>query len=59
MKTEQIELDCFKCEKTYKAYKVRDICFECESMQKAISPSTIKASELAKRMGISYKNELK
>lgn len=50
----QIELDCYLCEKTYKAYAVRDMCFECEAINNRIKPSTIKVSELAKKMGITF-----
>ena len=54
-KLELIEQDCFLCEKTFKSYKYQSACNECEAIHKAIKPSTIKASQLAKSMGISFK----
>lgn len=51
-----VEQDCSLCEKTYFHKDIRDICPDCEKIQKAIKPevATIKVSELAKRMGISF-----
>jgi Zn finger protein HypA/HybF involved in hydrogenase expression len=48
------EQDCSLCEKTYFSHDIRDICPDCEKIQKAIEPTTIKASELAKKLGISF-----
>lgn len=50
------EQDCSLCEKTYFSHEIKDICPECEKIQKAIKPETktIKASDLAKSMGISF-----
>ena len=53
-KLSEIEQDCFKCEKTFKSEKYQDCCNECLSINERIKPSTIKVSELAKQMGISF-----
>jgi len=52
-----VEQDCSLCEKTYFHKDIRDICTDCESIQKAIKPqvATIKVSELANSMGITFK----